>query len=98
LFATKHRRVYHPLNFFFTNRFYYAIGIIASLFIFSWLMEFSMQVSMVLITCVTILTLADAAVLFLNRRGIKSERWMSDRFSNGDKNLVQLHLTSYYGF
>jgi hypothetical protein len=59
------------LNFFFTNRFYYALGIIASLFIFSWLMGFSIQVPVILITCVTILTVADAAVLFLNKRGVK---------------------------
>jgi uncharacterized protein (DUF58 family) len=86
------------LNFFFTNRFYYALGIIASLFIFSWLTGFSIQVPIVLITCVAILTIADTAVLFMNRRNMKSERWMADRFSNGDKNLVQLHLTSFYGF
>jgi uncharacterized protein (DUF58 family) len=85
-----------PLSF--TNRFYYLLAAIAIVFVFSWLLEFSIEIPRLLLACFTLFTVADIAALFLNKRKIKCQRIVSDRLSNGDKNVVHIKLLSYYTF
>lgn len=82
----------------FSNRFYYLLGGIAAVFVFSWLLEFSIEIPRILLACFTLLTVADIVVLLYNRRKITSERVIADRLSNGDKNPVTLHFTNFYSF
>lgn len=82
----------------FSNRFYYLLGAIAAVFVFSWLLEFSVEIPRILLACFSLLTIVDIAVLFFNKRKITSERFIADRLSNGDKNIVTLKFTSHYPF
>ena len=82
----------------FTNRFYYLLAAVAAIFVFSWLLEFSIEIPTLLLACFVLFTLADLAALFLNKRKIKCQRIVADRLSNGDKNAVHLKMLSYYPF
>lgn len=86
------------MNLLFTNRFYYLLGGIAAIFIFSWLLEFSIDIPVIFFACFALLVITDIAVLFINKRQVKCERATPDRLSNGDKNLVRVQLTNFYSF
>jgi uncharacterized protein (DUF58 family) len=86
------------LNLTFSLRFYYLLGAIAALFIFSWLIPFSLEIPQILLTCFLLVVLADIVVLFTNKQKIKSTRQLPDRMSNGDKNSVLLTIHSFYSF
>ena len=85
-----------PLSF--TNRFYYLFAGVAAVFVFSWLLDFSIEIPRILLACLILLTLADLAALFLNKRKIKCQRIVAERLSNGDKNAVHIKMLSYYSF
>ncbi|CAN5803529.1 DUF58 domain-containing protein [soil metagenome] len=82
----------------FTNRFYYLLGGIAAVFVFSWMLPFSIEIPRLLLASFILFTLADIAALFFNKRRIKCQRIVADRLSNGDKNPVSIKLLSYYSF
>ncbi|MES2646007.1 MAG: DUF58 domain-containing protein [Bacteroidota bacterium] len=85
-----------PLSF--TNRFYYLLAGIAIVFIFSWLLEFPIEIPRLLLSCFVLLTIADITALLLNKKKVKCQRIISDRLSNGDRNAVHIKLLSYYTF
>jgi uncharacterized protein (DUF58 family) len=45
-----------------------------------------------------VLVILDYCILFLNKKGVIAVRELTERFSNGDENKVQLQLKSHYPF
>ena len=84
--------------FYLQNRFFYAcIGIII-LFVLSFIFPRLFNiVKLVLLLLVTVTSL-DAIILFAAKNGVKGERVVPEKFSNGDENPVQLIIQNFYTF
>lgn len=68
------------------------------LFLVSYNWAFLFRVGQLAFLFLLALVLLDYAILFFNKKGIVAARELSDRFSNGDENKVQLELKSHYPF
>ena len=55
-------------------------------------------VAVVVLSLFGVLTVLDLLLLFRNRDGIKAERNLPDRFSNGDENPIRLSVSNRYFF
>lgn len=85
-------------SFFLSNRFYLSLGAVIILFVTAFFVPVFFHVaSTALVVCAALLLL-DVALLYISRRAISAERRMSDRFSNGDENAVELHVRNGYTF
>ena len=83
---------------FFSRRFYWALVAVIALFLVSYNWPFLFRIAQLCLLFLLTLVLLDYAILFLNRKGVAAVRVLSERFSNGDANKVQLELKSHYPF
>lgn len=83
---------------FFSRRFYWALVAVIALFLVSYNWTFLFRIAQLCCLFLLILVLLDYAILFLNRKSVVAVRVLSERFSNGDSNKVQLELKSHYPF
>lgn len=83
---------------FFSRRFYWSLVAVIALFLVSFNWPFLFRVGQLAFLFLVVLVLLDYAILFLQRKGVVAERELTDRFSNGDNNKVQLVLKSHYPF
>lgn len=91
-----YKRYIKPL--FFTSRFYWAFVVLIALFLVSYSVPFLFRVAQLALLFYVILILLDYTILFFRSKGITIMRELSDRFSNGDENKVQLVVKSHYHF
>lgn len=91
-----YKNLIHPL--FFSKRFYFALVGIIVLFILSYWFTILFQIATIALLFLTGLVILDYLVLFVRRNGVEAKRIMSDRFSNGDENKVEIVLTNNYPF
>jgi uncharacterized protein (DUF58 family) len=89
-------RLYH--SFALTNRTYFLLAAIVALFIISFFIPSLYTVALIGLWVLCIAVLLDALVLYARAKGFSAERNTADRFSNGDQNLIQLHLRNHYPF
>lgn len=82
----------------FTNRFYYLLGSIAALFVFSWMFDFSIELPRLLLAIFTLFAIADFLALTIPGKKVTATRLVADRLSNGDKNNVTIRLRNFYRF
>lgn len=83
---------------FFSRRFYWSLVAVIALFLVSFNWSFLFRVAQLAFLFLIVLVLLDYAILFLQRKGVVAERELTERFSNGDNNKVQLVLKSHYPF
>ena len=84
--------------FYIQNRFFYAaLGIIV-LFVISFVFPIWFNIVKLLVLAILTLTFLDIVILFFTKRGINAKRTLSEKFSNGDQNPVQLSIENYYTF
>lgn len=83
---------------FFSRRFYWSLVAVIALFLVSFNWSFLFRVGQLAFLFLVVLVLLDYAILFLQRKGVVAERELTERFSNGDNNKVQLVLKSHYPF
>lgn len=55
-------------------------------------------VAQLLLLSLGVFVLMDILILFFTNKGIKAQRVLPEKFSNGDKNSIELHITNYYLF
>ncbi|MBO9153091.1 DUF58 domain-containing protein [Chitinophaga sp. GCM10012297] len=85
-------------SFFLSMRFYLSLGVVIALYVTAFFVPVFFHVaSTALVVCAALLLL-DVSLLYLARRAVQAERRMSDRFSNGDENEVELHVRNGYTF
>jgi uncharacterized protein (DUF58 family) len=68
------------------------------LFVLSYNWPALFRVAQITLLFVIVMVLLDYILLFSGKNGVKIERLMADRFSNGDPNKVQLAITNRYHF
>lgn len=83
---------------FINNRFFQAIGALAALFIFAFVLDAGVWIPKVLFLIFLAVVLADFILLFRVRTGMKGERKVSDKLSNGDDNEVTLQIQNLYSY
>ena len=83
---------------FLNNRFFYALAIIAILFVVGFFAPIFFEVSKVLLFMLTFLTIIDVLLLYQTKKGIEIERNLPERLSNGDENKISLLLKNNYPF
>ncbi|MHA7843693.1 MAG: DUF58 domain-containing protein [Winogradskyella sp.] len=84
--------------FYLQNRFFYAcIGIII-LFVFSFLFPRLFNIIKIILLLLVTLTVLDTILLFAAKNGVKGDRVLPEKFSNGDENSVRIILQNFYTF
>lgn len=91
-----YKKLLQPL--FFGRLFYWAFVGVILLFVLSYNWPVLYPVAQISMWFVLAMVLLDASLLFFNKSGLKIERIVSDRFSNGDINKVQLEITNQFHF
>jgi uncharacterized protein (DUF58 family) len=85
-------------SLFISRRWYQlAVGIIV-LFVLAYGIPALFTVAQLLLLFLVMVTLLDYVVLFATRQPVVMERIVSDRFSNGDDNVVRLEFRNRYPF
>ena len=82
---------------FFGRRFFLLLVGIILLFVLSYWFDFLYSVANILLLFLGILVILDYLVLF-GKNGLELERIVSERFSNGDENQVQISVRNNYRF
>lgn len=85
-------------SLFLTNRYFYGLGVIATLFVVGFIVPLFFTVAQVLLLMLAILTLVEIIILYRTSKGITLERELPERLSNGDKNKITLALKNEYNF
>jgi len=84
---------------FIKKRLYIAIAIIVLCFIAGYKSAFVFTVAQVLLAVLIFLCVYDFMLLFLTQKNaISCRRECAERFSNGDENIIRLHLSNKYSF
>ena len=83
---------------FLNNRFFYFLATIAILFVIGLFAPIFFEVSKVLVFMLSVLTIFDILLLYKTKDGIKVERFLPERLSNGDENKISLSLKNKYPF
>lgn len=88
----------YVLNLYLNKRFYIGCIICAALFVLRFFLPFLGDIPFLAVLIFAILLIYDYLTLFSNKNGIRAERSVTERFSNGDENEVAIHIESFYPF
>ncbi len=84
--------------FYLQNRFFYAcIGIIV-LFVLSFVFPRLFNLTKLVLLLLFALTVLDTLILFSAKNGVKGQRKLPEKFSNGDENPIHLLIQNFYTF
>ena len=83
---------------FLNNRFFYALSIVATLFVVGFFAPIFFEISKVLLFMLIVLVCIDILILYQTKKGIEIERNLPERLSNGDENKITLMLKNNYPF
>ena len=85
-------------SYYLTSRFYVLAIVVIFLYLLAFFIPWAAYPAEVLFYLGLILTVGDTVVLFINKRGVISERSCAEKFSNGDDNPIKLTLESRFSF
>lgn len=91
-----YKRYIQPL--FFGRRFYWSFTAVILLFVLSYNWPVLYPVAQICLWFIIAMVALDYGLLFFRKEGLRIERRVSDRFSNGDINKVQLFITNRFHF
>lgn len=78
------------------NRLFLAIGGVVCVFIFTFVLGAGYSIPKMLFLLLIAVLLTDLLLLFRVRRGLRGERMLADKLSNGDENEISIYLESFY--
>ncbi|HET9054442.1 MAG TPA: hypothetical protein VFM90_09725, partial [Cyclobacteriaceae bacterium] len=85
-------------SFMLTRNVYLLLAAVVLLFILSFFVPVLFSAARLLLASLTMLVLTDAMVLYAKPRAFKGRRITAERFSNGDDNMIHLHVENQYTF
>jgi len=85
-------------SLYLNNRFFVAIGLNVFLFLLSFSFPQLFIIARLAFFVIIILAIIEISLLFGQKEGIKANRNMADRLSNGDENDIYIHLKNNYNF
>ncbi|MEH6704679.1 DUF58 domain-containing protein [Galbibacter orientalis] len=80
------------------NRFYYFASGIVVLFLLSFILEWLFFIAQIAFFSFIAFFVLDVLVLFFVKKGLIASREAPDKFSNGDQNIILIHLENQYNF
>ena len=83
---------------FLNPRFFQVIGILAAIFVVSFIVPALLLVAKLFFLLFLALTAADLILLYRAKKGLDGSRLVPDRLSNGDDNEIVIALENYYVF
>lgn len=83
---------------FFSRRFYWAFAILISVFIAAYSSTVLFVTAKIATALFALLVVTDYLALFTRGAGVKAQRNVGERFSNGDENPVRVHVANRYAF
>ncbi|MEY8848422.1 DUF58 domain-containing protein [Psychroserpens sp. XS_ASV72] len=84
--------------FYLQNRFFYACIALIVLFVISFIFPRAFNVVKLLLLLLVTLTVLDTIILFAAKNGVKGQRILPEKFSNGDDNSINLLIQNFYTF
>ncbi len=84
-------------SLYFGRRLFYALFAISALFLVSYWFEPLYRITWILASVLLIVLLTDLITLFKGP-SIQAERYLPEKFSNSDENVVQVSIKNNYGF
>jgi uncharacterized protein (DUF58 family) len=85
-------------SFYLTARFFFVLAVLVLAFILSYFFQFLLVISDLLFVAAIFLLVADAFLLYVNKKGIYAYRVTPNRLSNGDENEIKIFLENNYSF
>lgn len=90
------RKYYTDL--FLGKRFFVAIGLCVSLFLFSFFLPWFGHLPYICFWVFALLVLMDGLLLFRTKKGVFARRALPERLSNGDDNELHIYIENFYSF
>ena len=84
--------------YYVQTRFFYAIIGIMILFVVSFIVPFWFNITKLVLLLLVVFTSLDTLILFATKQGIKGQRILPEKFSNGDQNPIHLTIENFYTF
>ena len=85
-------------NLYVDKRFFIAIFGLATLFVLSYFFATIFLIVKWLFWLLTALFIVDIALLFRTKNGIKAQRFVPEKLSNGDENTIEIFVQNKYHF
>lgn len=85
-------------SLFLRSRFFIGIALSVVLLVAAYFFPFLLGIAKMLVFALIIITLIDFGLLYRWRNGLYAQRYLPDRLSNGDENLINLQVTSHYPY
>lgn len=80
------------------NRLFIAVGVLVMLFMLAYVLKDYILIPKILFLIFLAVALTDLILLYRVRTGLRGERLMADKLSNGDENTITLSFKSFYSF
>jgi len=80
------------------NRLFLLIGTVVTIFIITFILGGGYLVPKILLLFLVGAVITDLILLFRVKRGMRGERILADKLSNGDENEISIYLESFYTF
>ena len=78
--------------------FFIALAVIGALFFIAFFIDWLFYFAAVLLGALIFAFFIDVFILYAIKKGVNAERFLPDRFSNGDNNLIRIKITNLYPF
>jgi uncharacterized protein (DUF58 family) len=92
------RQLLYSISFYFSRLFYITAACIIGLFCIAYFFPPLIEIGYIAALCLAMLVIIDIIVSFAGKKPFTAERQCSDRFSNGDENKVELHITNHRNY
>ena len=83
---------------YLNNRLFISVGIIASCFVLSFILQGFLFIPQILFFVFLALILTDLILLFRTKRGLQGHRFAPEKLSNGDDNEIRIYLENFYPY
>ncbi|MDV3750373.1 DUF58 domain-containing protein [Elizabethkingia anophelis] len=83
---------------YINNLFFLLLGIIAVVYVFAFFFPFVMWVAHAGLLLLVLITCIDVFILFRVKNGVRSNRILPEKLSNGDENFTKIDLRNNYPF
>lgn len=80
------------------NRLFLCVGIVVVLFIITFVLGGGYFIPKILTFLLFCVVATDLVLLFRTTRGMRGERMVADKLSNGDENEISIYLENFYSF
>jgi uncharacterized protein (DUF58 family) len=85
-------------SFFLNNNVYYIAGLAAIIYLLSYFFPALYQLGSLVLILLAATIFIDSIILYGKKAGLTARREVPDRFSIGDMNKVNLHISNHYPF